>query len=64
MSKYGTPMYAPSQECRCFVTIEEPGKPPKLRMFKGGSFAAIKKAAKTKYPEAVLSFGRSFWVTL
>jgi hypothetical protein len=64
MGRYGTPMYAPRQECRCFVTVEEPGKSPRLRTFTGSSFAAIRKAAKSKYPNAKLSFGKSFWVTL
>ena len=57
-------MYDPLQECRVIVTIEAPGEPAKIRLWRGGSARAIHKAAKKAYPGATLGFGHAFWVTL
>ncbi len=58
-------MYAPAQECRVIVTIEEEGKLPRYVTWRSRSgVAAIRRGAKKAYPGAVLQFGNSVWVTL
>jgi hypothetical protein len=60
----GTPMYRARQIAKIFVTVEQKGEPPRLRVWSGPNCKSIKKAASKHYPGATLSFGRCFWVTL
>ena len=58
----GVPMYARTQDCHCFVTVEE-GDEVRIRHWKGSSFRAIQRGCRKAYPKAKLLYGRSFWVT-
>jgi hypothetical protein len=62
MSKYGKPMYEASQHAYTFVTIDEGGA-HKLVRFRGRSCKTNQRAAKKKYPNAKLRFGRCIWIT-
>jgi hypothetical protein len=64
MSRYGTPMYAPSQHAYVFITIEEPGKTPKLKRWRGRTCKGIREKAKKFYPkDAHLGFGKCIYIT-
>lgn len=47
---------------RIIVTIEEFGRPVRLETWRGPSSRVIRAAVRARYPHAVLSFGRIFYV--
>ena len=63
MARMGIPMYRPLSEVRCFVTIED-SEGTQVKLWKGRSFAAIKRRARAVYGEKKLHFGRPYDFTL
>jgi hypothetical protein len=62
MSKYGIPMYSAPQHAYTFVTVVE-GSDRKFTRFRGKSCKANRAAAKKRYPNAELAFGKCIWIT-
>lgn len=60
----GKPVWRRGQEVLVFVTVEEKGRAPYIRRWRGSTCKGIKAAARKKYAGARLGFGDCVYRTI